>query len=393
MPETSWDLWVTEETCSSGPWIASLLAHFDAAGLSFNKITTHYGSARRIVVEAIVAGTERAVATMTEGTSATISYAPTRPPLGRLCTLTVIESARTPTGSPTALQRTLTRICEVCDAEVLRLRPVGSGASTAHEMEIAAQTRTSLHDVMLHLRSDDPTIELGLYPSGLRRGQRLVVFDVDSTLIEGEMIDELASLAGAEAQCSAITAAAMAGKVPFDRALRDRVALLGGLPASALLDVQDRLRLAPGARALTRSLRRLGFKIALVSGGFTPIVESLADELGLHHFAANHLEIDRGRLTGRVVGPIIDGEGKAQAVRDFAAGHGLALRQVVTVGDGANDAEMLQTAGLGVAYGARAVARMSADATLPAGQLIDLLCYLGISPEHFAEVRDAAEAT
>ena len=391
MSETCWDLWVTEETSSSGPWIASLLASFDAAGLSFGAITTHYGSARRIVVEAIVAGTEQAVATIATNTSATISYAPTRSPLGRSYTLAVIENENVPDCVPTALQRTLTRICEVRGTDVLRLRPVGSGASTAHEMEIAAPTKMALHEVMLQLRRDDPSIELGLYQSGLRRGQRLVVFDVDSTLVEGEMIDELAALAGVASECSAITAAAMAGKVPFGRALQDRVALLEGLPASALLDVQDRLQLAPGARALTQSLRRLGFKIALVSGGFASIVESLADELGLHHFAANHLEIDRGRLTGQVVGPILDGDRKAQAVRDFAARHGLALRQVVTVGDGANDAEMLQIAGIGVAYGAKAVARLSADATLPAGQLIDLLCYLGISPEHFAEVADAAE--
>lgn len=388
MSEHRWYVQVTEATDEATNLIASFVGDIASAGLTLETLKSQVWQPRFFLVEATLSGDEASMKRFSERCQHAVVQTENSRTTGDAFTIAAIDCAPVDASQPSALQLLLDRLSTIRDVEISQVRPVGGDSSNAHEMEVLAPNQAILHDQVLQLRQEHASFEAGLYRSSLRRGQRLIVFDVDSTLIEGEMIDELAALAGRQSECSAITQAAMSGRVPFDTALRERVALLEGLPSSALTDVQQRLELAPGTRGLLQILRRLGYKIALISGGFNQIVESAAHMLGADHFLANELEICRGRLTGRVIGPIVDGEGKARGLRSFAAYHGLPLRQVVAVGDGANDALMLEAAGLGVAYGAKEVARMSADATLPIGKISELLCYLGIGPSHLRDIRD-----
>ncbi|HYB80452.1 MAG TPA: phosphoserine phosphatase SerB [Mycobacterium sp.] len=212
-----------------------------------------------------------------------------------------------------------------------------------------------------------------------RRAKRLIVFDVDSTLVQGEVIEMLAARAGAEGTVAAITEAAMRGELDFAQSLQQRVATLAGLPATVIDEVADQLELMPGARTTLRTLRRLGFHCGVVSGGFRRIIEPLAEELMLDFVAANELEIVDGTLTGRVVGPIIDRPGKAKALRDFAEQAGVPMAQTVAVGDGANDIDMLAAAGLGVAFNAKPALREVADASLSHPYLDTVLFLLGVT--------------
>jgi len=213
----------------------------------------------------------------------------------------------------------------------------------------------------------------------IRQGARLVVMDVDSTLIQDEVIDLLAREAGCEAAVAAVTERAMAGELDFAESLRERVAALAGTPESALATVRDAVRLTPGARTLCRTLISLGYKLALVSGGFAEIVGPLAAQLGVHRFRANTLEVVDGVLTGRVIPPIVDRAGKAQALREFADEFGFALTRTVAIGDGANDLDMLATAGLGVAFNAKPAVAAAADASVTAPYLDSVLYLLGIT--------------
>jgi phosphoserine phosphatase len=212
-----------------------------------------------------------------------------------------------------------------------------------------------------------------------RRGKRLIVFDVDSTLVQGEVIEMLAARAGAQGTVAAITEAAMRGELDFAESLERRVATLAGLPATVIDDVADQLELMPGARTTLRTLRRLGFRCGVVSGGFRRIIDPLAHELMLDFVAANELEIVDGMLTGRVVGPIIDRAGKAKALRDFAEQAGVPMEQTVAVGDGANDIDMLAAAGLGIAFNAKPALREVADASLSHPYLDTVLFLLGVT--------------
>jgi phosphoserine phosphatase len=212
-----------------------------------------------------------------------------------------------------------------------------------------------------------------------RRAKRLIVFDVDSTLVQGEVIEMLAARAGAEGRVAAITEAAMRGELDFAQSLQQRVAALAGLPATVIDEVADQLELMPGARTTLRTLRRLGFHCGVVSGGFRRIIEPLAHELMLDFVAANELEIVDGTLTGRVVGPIVDRPGKAKALRDFAQQAGVPMAQTVAVGDGANDIDMLAAAGLGVAFNAKPALREVADASLSNPYLDTVLFLLGVT--------------
>ena len=221
-----------------------------------------------------------------------------------------------------------------------------------------------------------------------RRAKRLIVFDVDSTLIQGEVIEMLAQRAGAGEAVAAITGAAMRGEIDFAESLHQRVATLAGLPVGVLEEVADEVELTPGARTTIRTLRRLGFHCGVVSGGFRQVIEPLAHELMLDFVAANELEIADGRLTGRVVGPIVDRAGKAKALRDFANQAGVPMEQTVAVGDGANDIDMLNAAGLGVAFNAKPALREVADASLSHPYLDTVLFLLGVTR---AEI-DAADA-
>jgi phosphoserine phosphatase len=192
------------------------------------------------------------------------------------------------------------------------------------------------------------------------------------------------------AQVAGVTAATMRGELEFAASLRARVELLAGLPASALDEVRARLTLTPGAATLLRTLRRLGCSIGLVSGGFTQIVEPLAADLGLDFAAANMLEIENGRLTGRLLGSIVDRAGKAEALRRFAAQAGVPLPQTIAVGDGANDLDMIAAAGLGVAFNAKPAVRAAAPAAMNVPFLDALLFLLGV-PRDEVEAADVAD--
>lgn len=232
-------------------------------------------------------------------------------------------------------------------------------------------------------------IDLAVQRAGLhRRAKRLVVLDADSTLLTGEVIDLLAAEAGREREVAAITEQAMAGGLEFAEALTQRVALLKGLSVEALERVAQNLELAPGARTLVRTLRRLGFSTAVVSGGFHEVIDPVCLELGVDRIAANRLGVLNGVLTGDVVGEIVDRTGKATALRRFAAELGVPLSQTVAVGDGANDVDMIAIAGLGIAFNARAVLRDAADTQISVPYLDAVLYLLGIPREEI----EAAEA-
>ncbi len=234
-------------------------------------------------------------------------------------------------------------------------------------------------------------VDVAVERAGLgRRSKRLIVFDVDSTLVQGEVIEMLAARAGAEDEVRAVTEAAMRGELEFADALRARVATLAGLPASVLADVAGELELTPGARTTIRTLKRLGFRCGVVSGGFSQVIAGLAEELALDFVAANELEVHEGRLTGRVVGEIVDRPGKAVALERFAQEAGVSLSQCVAVGDGANDIDMLATAGLGIAFNAKPALAEIADTALSAPYLDVVLFVLGITRDE-VERADAAD--
>ncbi|MGH3434651.1 MAG: phosphoserine phosphatase SerB, partial [Thermocrispum sp.] len=255
--------------------------------------------------------------------------------------------------------------------------------------ESDAELRRTLADV-----SQAAGVDIAVEPEGLsRRAKRLVVFDVDSTLIQGEVIEMLAAHAGVQAEVAAITQAAMRGELNFTESLRRRMALLAGLPESVLDDVAGRLELTPGARTTVRTLKRLGFRCGVVSGGFTRLIRPIVDDLGLDFCAANEIEVVDGVITGRVIGAVIDRAGKAEALRAFAAEFAIPLEQCVAVGDGANDIDMLSVAGMGVAFNAKPALREIADTTLSHPYLDAVLFMLGVTRAEVeaADVADGLE--
>jgi len=237
----------------------------------------------------------------------------------------------------------------------------------------------------------DTGLDIAVERAGLaRRAKRLVVLDVDSTLVQGEGIDELANLAGVGDQVGAITKSAMSGELDFTESLRARVALLAGLGVSAVESVRDSLQLTPGARTLVRTLKRLGYAVGVVSGGFTALTDRFVAELDLDFAAANVLEVADGVLTGQLIGEVVDRAGKAEALRRFAAQFGVPLAQTVAIGDGANDIDMLRTAGLGIAFNAKPVLRENAEVAVNTPFLDAVLYVLGISRSEI-EAADLAE--
>lgn len=223
-------------------------------------------------------------------------------------------------------------------------------------------------------------LDVALQPEGLeRRAKRLVVLDVDSTLIQDEVIELLAEEAGCLAEVRAVTQRAMTGELDFESALRERVRRLRGLEVESLERARERMRLTPGARTFVRTLKRLGYTVGIVSGGFTQFTDGLAAELGLDHSRANVLEVSGGRLTGEVTGEVVDRAAKARFLRSFAAAEGIPLSQTVAVGDGANDLDMLATAGLGIAFNAKPMVQEVADTTVNVPYLDAILFVLGVT--------------
>jgi phosphoserine phosphatase len=215
-----------------------------------------------------------------------------------------------------------------------------------------------------------------------RRNRRLVVFDMDSTLIEAEVIDELAKLAGVGEQVSAITERAMRGEIDFSESFRTRVALLKGLEESALEDVARKLKITEGAEHLISTLSTLGYKTAILSGGFTYFARYLQDRLGIDYVFANELDISDGRVTGKIRGTIVDGGRKAELLQQLAAEQGIDLQQVIAVGDGANDLPMLSIAGLGIAFRAKPLVQKSAEQSISTLGLDAILYLLGFSDRY-----------
>jgi phosphoserine phosphatase len=211
-----------------------------------------------------------------------------------------------------------------------------------------------------------------------RRNRRLFAFDMDSTLIQGEVIDELAKLAGAGEQVARITEAAMRGELNFDESFTQRVALLRGLSAERAHGLVETIALADGAERLIRTLKLLGYKTAILSGGFTFFARFLQQRLGIDWIHANELEVADGKVTGRVVPPIVNGARKASLLMEIAAREGISLEQVVAVGDGANDIPMLKVAGMGIAYRAKPLVRETAEHSISCLGLDGLLYLLGV---------------
>jgi phosphoserine phosphatase len=223
-------------------------------------------------------------------------------------------------------------------------------------------------------------IDIAVEQSGLtRRAKRIVLLDMDSTLIQEEVIDLIAEKFGVGAKVVAITDRAMRGEIDFSTSLKERVALLAGADISILNEVKNEITLTPGARTLIRTLHRLGHKVGVVSGGFLDVIEPLLNELNIDYYRANKLEVKEGKLTGAITGAIIDREAKANALRDFADKEGVGLAQTIAIGDGANDLGMLEIAGLGIAFNAKPAVRAAADSSINSPYLDSVLYLMGIT--------------
>lgn len=286
------------------------------------------------------------------------------------------------------------------EATVESVRSLTTGMLTGLELRLCVARSTVLAKPGQPLRQqlllslENANLDLAVQPESLaRRAKRFVVMDMDSTLIRVEVVDELARLAGAYDEVRRVTDAAMAGEMDFSESLRLRVRALAGLSFADALALGQRLPLTDGAEHFVRTLRRLGYKTALISGGFAFAAEALQQRLHLDYAYANTLEVAAGQLTGRLIGPVVDPERKAELLRTVAAEEGIAIEQTVAIGDGANDAAMLQAAGLGIAFHAKPALRSVADTTLSSGGLDRVLFFLGISAEEWAAFTPSADTT
>jgi phosphoserine phosphatase len=290
---------------------------------------------------------------------------------------------------PAAVAAIAGRIADT-GANIDRIERMARYPVTAIELHVSGTDPDRLRTI-LATEAAVQSVDVAVQPANLlRHGMRLVVMDVDSTLVRGEVIEMLAAEAGCLEEVAAVTEAAMRGELDFEESLRSRVALLEGLDAAALDRVYDALELAPGARTLVRTLKRLGYRFAIVSGGFTAVTDRIAADLGIDFAAANELEVRDGTLTGRVVGPVLDRAGKAAALLRFAAESGVAVGATVAIGDGANDLDMLSAAGLGIAFNAKPVVQRAADTAVNVPYLDTIMYLLGISREE-VEAADALE--
>lgn len=261
---------------------------------------------------------------------------------------------------------------------------------TAIRMEISGADPDALQ-LTLPAIAHEHHVDVAVQENGiLKHAQRLIVMDVDSTLIQGEVIEMLAAHAGCQSAVADVTERAMRGEIDFAESLHERVAKLEGVPASALDEVYAGLTYTPGARTMIRTLKRLGYRFALVSGGFSHIIEQIAEALNIDYWAANELEIKDGKLTGRVIGDVVDRAGKAQALRRFASQAGINIKNTVAIGDGANDLDMLAAAGLGIAFNAKPLVRDQAPTSVNVPYLDAIVYLLGVTREEI-EAADRAD--
>jgi phosphoserine phosphatase len=266
-----------------------------------------------------------------------------------------------------------------------RIHRTASYPVTAIELLVSA-VPTAILKESLSARASDLEVDIAVSPGGLMRwAKKLVIMDVDSTLISQEVIELLGAKAGVAEEIHAITDRAMAGEIDFEESLRERVGLLKGLPLSVIDEVRSEISLTPGARTLVKTLQRLGHTVAVVSGGFTEVILPLLVSLDISHYRANSLESKDGLLTGGLVGPIVDRAAKASALREFAALEKIEIEQTVAIGDGANDLDMIALAGLGIAFNAKPAVRAAADSALSAPYLDSVLYLLGITREDIEE--------
>lgn len=271
------------------------------------------------------------------------------------------------------------------NGNIERIHRTASYPITAIEFTVSGVDVISLRQSLAGVAAATE-IDIAVSPGGLMRwAKKLVVLDVDSTLIQQEVIELLAAHAGVEDQVRDITEQAMRGELDFSESLRARVSLLKGLPASVINDVRSQILLTPGARTLVETLKKLGHSVAVVSGGFTEVIEPILQELGINHYRANTLGVSDGTLTGLVEGPIIDRAAKAQALRDFAELESVNLEQTIAIGDGANDLDMIAIAGMGIAFNAKPAVRAAADSSVSAPFLDSVLYLLGITREEIEE--------
>jgi phosphoserine phosphatase len=266
-----------------------------------------------------------------------------------------------------------------------RIHRTASYPVTAIEFVVSGAQQSQLQKTLSQIALD-AKVDIAVSPGGLMRwAKKLVVMDVDSTLIQQEVIELLGEKAGVGVEIKEITESAMRGELDFEESLRARVALLAGLDSSVIEEVQKEIVLTPGARTLIKTLQKLGHTVAVVSGGFEAVIEPLLRDLQITHFRANTLEVVGGKLTGGLLGPIIDRAAKAQALKDFAQEVGVEIAQTIAIGDGANDLDMIAVAGLGIAFNAKPAVQAAADSSLNAPYLDSVLYLLGISREDIEE--------
>jgi phosphoserine phosphatase len=260
----------------------------------------------------------------------------------------------------------------------------------SYELTISGGDIDKIRAGLVDAASERP-IDVAIQAEGLeRRARQMVVLDIDSTLIQEEIVNLLAREADVETEVSAITAAAMAGEVDFEESLRERVSLLKGLDQAALDRVSAAITVTPGARTFIRTLKRLGMKTAIVSAGFTRFADAIASDLEVDYSLSNTLDVKDGVLTGGLTGELVDGPRKAVFLRSIADAEGIALSQVVAVGDGANDLDMLAVAGLGIAFNAKPILKEGADTSVSVPFLDAILFLMGIRRE-LVEAADAAD--
>lgn len=285
---------------------------------------------------------------------------------------------------PSAIGAIASAIVSV-NANIERIQRTASFPVTAIECVVSGVATATLKSALSPLAAAH-SVDIAVSPGGLMRwAKKLVLMDVDSTLISQEVIELLGAKAGAQAQVKEITDRAMAGEIDFEASLRERVALLKGLPESVIDEVRNEISLTPGATTLVSTLQKLGHTVAVVSGGFINVIEPLLATLNISHYRANTLEVHNGVLTGGLLGPIIDRAAKATALEEFAKLEKVELEQTVAIGDGANDLDMIALAGLGIAFNAKPAVRLAADSALSAPYLDSVLYLLGITREDVEE--------